>query len=302
MSKKIKSINRFNQNYKNFSFSDLTSRADIEYLELTLQFNNSGNLIEEIKYTTDSILEEKNNYEFDDKGKLISHTLLYAIDNVTEKKVLKRNEKGLLVTEVKYYGSDSGESTHYEYNDKDNVTAIVLYDEENIFVSREEITYDEKGSLKERRTADSENKLLSRITFTSPAENEIEEIDYNENDAIVSRTVIKFNDKGKEISSLQTNPQGKVISSVLNTYDETGNIIEKINKDFYSKKVLYAYNDNNLLISQEIFDDSGLLLRKNMYEYDDDGNVTTEQTYEMDTTRGGRDKHFGTRYEYLFFD
>ncbi len=301
MSKKIKSIRRFNQNYKNFNFSDLTSRADEEYLELTVILDANGNSSEEIKYLPTSEVEEKSSYEYDTNGKLTTHTLLYAIDNFTEKRVLTRNEKGLLISEVKYYSGDSGEKTEYEYNEKDNVTAIIHYDEEGEFVSREEIKYDDKGGLTERCTYDINKKIVSRITFTNPADNQIEEIDYDTNGAITSKTIIIFNDKGKELSSVQTNPQGKLITSVKNTYDERGNIIEKIYKDFYSKKVKFEYNDKDLLIVQELFDEQGLLLRKNMYEYDDDKNVIAEQTYEMDTTRGGRDKHFGTRYEYEFF-
>ena len=301
MSKKIKSIRRFNQNYKNFNFSDLTSRADEEYLELTVLLDVNGNSSEEIKYLPTSEVEEKSSYEYDTNGKLASHTLLYAIDNFTEKRVLTRNEKGLLISEVKYYSGDSGEKTEYEYNEKDNVTAIIHYDEEGEFISREEIKYDDKGGLTERCTYDINKKIVSRITFTNPADNQIEEIDYDTNGAITSKTIIIFNDKGKELSSVQTNPQGKLITSVKNTYDERGNIIEKIYKDFYSKKVKFEYNDKDLLIVQELFDEQGLLLRKNMYEYDDDKNVIAEQTYEMDTTRGGRDKHFGTRYEYEFF-
>ena len=301
MSKKIKSIRRFNQNYKNFNFSDLTSRADEEYLELTVLLDVNGNSSEEIKYLPTSEVEEKSSYEYDTNGKLASHTLLYAIDNFTEKRVLTRNEKGLLISEVKYYSGDSGEKTEYEYNEKDNVTAIIHYDEEGEFVSREEIKYDDKGGLTERCTYDINKKIVSCITFTNPADNQIEEMDYDANGAITSKTIIIFNDKGKELSSVQTNPQGKLITSVKNTYDERGNIIEKIYKDFYSKKVKSEYNDKDLLIVQELFDEQGLLLRKNMYEYDDDKNVIAEQTYEMDTTRGGRDKHFGTRYEYEFF-
>lgn len=301
MTKKIKSIRRFNQNYKNFNFSDLTSRADEEYLELTVILDANGNSSEEIKYLPTSEVEEKNSYEYDTNGKLATHTLLYAIDNFTEKRVLTRNEKGLLISEVKYYSGDSGEKTDYEYNEKDNVTAIIHYDEEGEFVSREEIIYDDKGGLTERCTYDINKKIVSRITFTNPADNQIEEMDYDANGAITSKTIIIFNDKGKELSSVQTNPQGKLITSVKNTYDERGNIVEKIYKDFYSKKVKFEYNEKDLLIVQELFDEQGLLLRKNMYEYDDDKNVIAEQTYEMDTTRGGRDKHFGTRYEYEFF-
>ena len=301
MSKLIKSVRRFNQNYKNFNFSDLTSRADEEYLELTVIMDSNGNTIEEIKYLPTSEVEEKSSYEYDANGKLTSHTLLYAIDNFTEKRILTRNEKGLLISEVKYYSGDSGEKTNYEYNEKDNVTAIIHHDEVGEFVSREEIKYDDKGSLSERCTYDINKKIVSRITFTNSGDNQIEEIDYDANGVIVSKTIITFNDKGKELSTVQTNLQGKLLTSVKNTYNDRGYIIEKIYKDFYSKKVTFEYNDKDLLIVQELYDEHGLLLRKNLYEYDDDKNVIAEQTYEMDTTRGGRDKHFGTRYEYELF-
>ena len=302
MSRKIKSIHRFHQDYKNFSFSDPTNTADEEYKDLTVLLDPSGNVTEEIKYDSNEEVEEKNSYEYNEQGKLLSHTLLYAIENVTEKRVLSRNDKGLLISEMKYYGSDSGECTKYEYNAKDNVSAIEHYDEEGQFLSREEIKYDDNGSLNERATYDASKKLIAKTTFTPPVENLVEEIEYDGSGKILHRTAIKFNEQGKEISTRQTTAEGKLISSVRNSYDERGNLIEKIHKDFYSKTIRYEYNDKDLLITMELFDETGMLLRKNMYEYDDDGNVTTEQTYEMDTTRGGRDKHYGMRYEYLFWE
>jgi YD repeat-containing protein len=300
--KKIKSIKRYNQSYKNFSFSDPTSHAEDEFMELEVAMDLNGNATQEIKYTQDGEIEEKNSYSFNEKGKLLSHELMYVLDDVTEKRVLTRNEKGFLVKEVKYYGSDSGESTIYEYNDKDNVVAIVHYDEEGNFVTREEISYDEKDNVSMRAVYDEKKNLQSKTTFTSTDRKTIEEYEYDSKEALVSKTVIRFNDLDKEESSVQTNPQGKLITAITNKFDDRGNVIEKVYKDFHSKTVRYDYDDNNRLISQELFDDSGLLLRKNLYEYDDDGNVVAEQNYEMDTTRGGRDKHYGTRYEYEFFE
>lgn len=302
MSRKIKSIKRFNQNFKNFRFGDIATHAHDEYLELNVTLDEKGNTHEEVKFDSTGEVEEKNSYEFDSNGKLISHTLLYAVDNVTEKKVFKRNEKGLLISEIKYYGDDAGEKTEYEYDEKDNVTAIIHYDEEGAFSSREEMRYDEKGSLSERISFDAGKNIISSLKFTSPENNTIEETEFDSSDNLLSKSVIKFDDKGKELSTIQTNLQGKLVSAITNIYDDRGNITEKIYKDFYSKKLKYDYNEKDQLISQELFDDSGLLLRKNLFEYDDEGNVIAEQTYEMDTARGGRDKHFGTRYEYEFFE
>ena len=63
----------------------------------------------------------------------------------------------------------------------------------------------------------------------------------------------------------------------------------------------YTYDEQDRMLTQELFDGSGMLLKKNIYEYDEAGNIITEQTFEIDTSRGGRDKHFGTRYEYEFY-
>ncbi len=300
MKKKIKSLKRYNQNYRNFNFSDLTSHADEEFVDMEVLFDADGNIIEEIKYDLTGEIEEKNSYTFNSNGKLLTHTLLYALDDATEKRVLTRNEKGLLISEIKYYGDDTGEKTEYEYDEKDNVTAIIRYDEEGLLISREEIKYNEKGNIIDRTTYSPDKAILAKITFSLPENNQVEENEFDEKGVLVSKTLLKFNENGKELSSLQTTPQGKLIASVQNTYDERGNIIEKIYKDFYSKTLKYSYNEKDNLTIQELYDDNGLLLRKNMFEYDEDGNVIAEQTYEMDTSRGGRDKHFGTRYEYFF--
>jgi hypothetical protein len=301
MAGKIKSIKRFNQNYKNFSFAAPGELAEREYLDLIVKLDEKGNVIEEAKYSADETLEEKNSYSFNDQGKLMSHMLFYALDNVTEKRVLTRNAEGLLVEEIKYYGDDAGERTTYGYNEKNLVTRIERFDEEGDFAGCEEMSYDPAGSLSERITFDAERKILSKIRFSPPVENKVEEIESDADGKIISKTMIQFDEKGKELSTVQTNPDGKLISSIRNVYNEKGNVVEKVYKDYYSKTFTYSYNDRDLLAVQELFDESGILLRKNIFEYDDQGNVVTEQSYEMDTTRGGRDRHHGLRYEYEFY-
>src|SRR5204862_216347 len=139
------------------------------------QLDENGNTTVEEKYDSDGELEERNSFVFNANSKLLEHILLYAVEDVTERRLLNRDEKGRLTEETKYYGDDSGEKT------------------------------------------------------------------------------------------------------------------------------AYVYDENDRCIMQELFDSNGVLLRKNMYEFDEEGNVIHETTYEMDTSRGGRDKHFETRYEYMFY-
>ena len=301
MSKKIKSIKRFNRPFKPFSFGNAEETGEEEYLESFTELDENGNTLAETKYSDDGEVEDKNTYRYNSDGKLLEHTLLYAVEDVTERRMLTRNEKGLLLSEVKYYGDDSGEKTDYVYDDKDNLVERTYYDEEGVFVSKENFKYDDKGSLIEDIKFDANNNIEEHSTFKQLDDKSIEQIQHNPDGSLASRTVIRFDDNGKELSSEQTTHDGKLISSVANVLDERGNVVERHFKDFYSKTIRYVYDENNRVTMQELFDGNGTLVQKNLYAYDEDGNTIDTHTYEMDTTRGGRDKHFQTRYEYEFW-
>jgi hypothetical protein len=301
MSKAIKEIRKFNQHYRSFSFSELQT-AEEEFLESIIELDANGNVLSESKFDADGGLEEKNSYQYESHGKLSEHILLFAAEDVTEKRVMTRDDKGILLAEIKYYGDDSGERTTYTYDEKNQLTERKQYDEEGEFQSLETFAYDEKGSLTEHKRLDKDGKTEEHRTFLkNETDHSILENEFNASGALISKTLMKFDDAGKELTSVQTTAEGKLISSVTTIYDEKGNVIEKQFKDFYSKTIRYSYDENNRCITNELFDGNGMLIRKNLYEYDEEGNVIAEQTYEMDTTRGGRDKHFGTRYEYEFY-
>ncbi len=301
MSKKIKSVKRYNRPFKPFSFGNSEEVGEEEYLESQVELDENGNTMAEIKYSDDGEMEEKNSFRYNEEGKLLEHTLLYAVEDVTERRMLTRNEKGLLLSEVKYYGDDSGEKTEYTYDEKDNLIEKKYFDEEGEFVGRETFTYDEIGSLTEDIKYDAHNAIEEHMTFRKIDDKTIEQIQHNPDRSMAAKTIIKFNEEGKELSSEQTTAAGKLISSVQNVYDEKGNVVERHHKDFYSKTIRYEYDDNNRCTMQELFDGNGMLIQKLMFAYDEEGNPIDTHTYEMDTTRGGRDKHFETRYEYEYW-
>jgi hypothetical protein len=301
MSKKIKSIKRYNRPFKPFSFGNAEEVGEEEYLESFIEMDESGNTLAEIKYSEDREMEEKNSFRYNQEGKLLEHTLLYAVEDVTERRMLTRNEKGLLLSEVKYYGDDTGEKTEYTYDEKDNLVEKKYFDEEGEFIGKESFAYDEIGSLVEDIKYDAKNAIEEHNTFRKIDEFNIEQIQHNPDGSMASKIIIKFNNEGKELSSEQTTADGKLISGITNVYDEKGNVTERHYKDFYSKTLRYVYDENNRVVMQELFDGNGILVQKLMFSYDEDGNLIDTHTYEMDTTRGGRDKHFETRYEYEFW-
>ncbi len=296
---KFKTIKKYNQNFKNYNFSEDTPVAELEFLEMTIDFDTEGRVVSEIKFTEDGEMEEQNDYRYDANGKLIEHELYYALDEAREKVVLVRDEKGKLVSETKMYGDEKGAHVEFEYDSKDRVVAIVNYDDDGDFSSRETIEYNDAGGIVKRSTLGIDNKIVSEIKFVYLSDKQVEETHYDEKGKMGNLTVTTFDDKGKEVNSVERNAQGKLISSMLNIFDDRGNVIEKIYKDFHSKKVKNEYDEKDQLILQEIFDTNGLLVKRNTYDYDEAGNIISEQNFEMDSSRGGRDRHFGTRYEYI---
>ena len=302
MASKIKNIKRFNRYFKTFNFSNTQEIAEEEHLESNIELDEAGNAVLEEKFSSDGELEERNSFSYNKEGKLLEHSLLYAAEDATEKRILKRDDVGKLLVETKYYGEDSGEHTEYVYDEKGEPIERKNFDEEGTFISRDEFKYDDKGGLTEQRTTDADGSVTSRTTFANTDNRTIEQCEYEGSDRLVSKTVAKFNEAGKEVSSIQTTPEGKLIASIVSLFDEKGNVLERQYKDFYSKTIRYQYDEQDRCIMQELFDGNGVLLRKNMYEFDESGNLIKEQTDEMDTSRGGRDKHFETRYEYTYFN
>lgn len=298
MSQKVKTIRRFHQLYKSLNFSELMMKADDEFLELVVEMDAAGNVLRESKFDNAGELEERNDYAYTAGGKLLDHELYYAIEDVSERRVFKRDEKERLLEEVKMYGEDEGEKSVYTYDKGDRVTQYSRFDEEGLLDFREEFEYDDKGDLLFRRKFSAAGQLMEELSAQRGEMLVVEEKSFDSKGQLESTSITRYDASGRETSTVQTNPQGKLISSVHTTYDEHGNVLERAYKDFFSKTIRYAYDDGNRMITQELFDNTGLLLRKNIYEYDETGRLLTEQVFEIDASRGGRDKHYGMRFEY----
>ena len=62
MSAQIKTVRRFTQRYKNYSFSELMNKADEEFLELVVEMDSTGNILMKSKFDNEGELEERNSY------------------------------------------------------------------------------------------------------------------------------------------------------------------------------------------------------------------------------------------------
>jgi hypothetical protein len=298
--KKIpKRVKRFAATYR--SLAAVGSEPASEYLENLVEFDGQGNVSRESKFFPDGNAEEISSYEYDSGGRMTGHLLEYVPDETSEKKVLERDGEGRITRETKYYGEFAGEHTDYVYNADGLITEVKSFDEEGDFSMREEITYDDKKQIASRSFFDNEGKLNEKRVFAIAADGlSVEEQVFDQAGTLKSNRTTKLNPEKKETDVVEKTGQGKLVSATHSVYDLNGNLIERHFKDFYSKVLKYAYDEQNRCISEELFDDHGTLLRKQIFEYDNEGRLVAEQNYEMDMTRGGRDKHQSLRYEYEY--
>lgn len=272
-----------------------------EYLSLHTIYDEKGNVVEEKKMNEGGETEEINTFSYNEDGKLMEHVMHMLLDDVKEVLKNTRDEKGRLIKEQKFYGSEAGEATSYVYNDKDSIIEIHQTDEEGIPVSRELIEYNEKNDLVKRTKTDNSGNTLEKTEIIYDEKGNVAaKVDYSGSDNFLNKTDYTYNEKNNPVSAVQRNENGKLIESITYAYDESGNIIEKDIRDFHPRKLIFKYDEKNHCIEEEIYDQHGQLSSKSIYEYDEYGNVISESNYNMDINRMNRDHNAGHRYEYEY--
>ena len=142
------------------------------------------------------------------------------------------------------------------------------------YISESKYLYNEKGKLMQ--------KIFKEGAFPQKDNNQYKYIYY---------TNYIYDDKNRLIEEEECASDLLKGEKVIYTYDEYGNIIEKIsfndrNKIFY--KEMYEYNTENRKISckkEYVIDKYKDIKKENTWEYDKSGNVIEEYIYELSTTQ-----------------
>ena len=142
------------------------------------------------------------------------------------------------------------------------------------YISERKYLYNEKGRLMQ--------KIFKEGDFPQKDNNQYKYIYY---------TNYIYDDKNRLIEEEECASDLLKGEKVIYTYDEYGNIIEKIsfndkNKFFY--KEMYEYNAENRKISckkEYVIDKYKDIKKENTWKYDKSGNVIEEYIYELSTTQ-----------------
>lgn len=179
---------------------------------------------EEWKYTID--------YSFNEDGNIIERNSYYAPKNsIRDKTKYLYNDKNQIFEENKYDSSGNLESTYkYNYDEIGNKTEKISI-QHNKIVSTEKYIYDNKGKLQEMQYV----LLDGSITLSEKYKYDInglliEKIEYcygcGYDESEVSSVINRYNNKGQLIEICNANSNS---TSVKRIYDNNGEKIKQIN-------------------------------------------------------------------------
>ena len=170
--------------------------ASDEFLETESHFDENGNLVRELKYEPDNTGCEILEFEYNDKGELTRQRMSAEGESeIEETIVFERDDKGRLVKEVKYYGTDEGEVILIGYGAHDNPVRVTRSDPDGDPESEEVMEYD------------SADKLIRHKVRN-----------LNEGSEVISQ--FPYHEAGNPKKKVYTDGKGSLITKVIFEYDE----------------------------------------------------------------------------------
>lgn len=296
---KLKSKRKYASNLRQMAFG---GSADEEVLVEHWIFDAHGNLVENRKWEEGGSCEI-NTYEYDEHGRMRLHCLVLEPFDAVEKTAYIRDEQGRVVSETKYYGEDAGERVEYLYEKHNSPVGIKRFDADGLLESTEKVELDENGDILVHRKLDAAGYTIekSEVNYAAPGKPSGKVVTSNDS-KLIGKSEIVYNELGQVIRATELTPEGKILSDVLSEYDERGNVVVRRIRDYNSRLLRFEYDSLDRVITEEIFDEHGNMVMRNTMDYDENGFLTSETEFWLDTGRGTSHKNSVSRFEYDFHD
>ena len=183
-----------------------------------------------------------------------------------------RDEKGQISEEIDF--NDDGQQllrVTYKYNEKGQTFHITQYDEEDNWIEKKAISYNEDDKISSTIiefpdgsiTKESQQKEGNIITITTEDED-------GEFEGSLEHTI---NEKGLTTKLVRTNFVGKVDSVLLYEYDEQGNttkLVEQDAKGHFIRGFAYLYDENGNRIAEDEINKKGKTISRTIHKYEEE--------------------------------
>lgn len=201
-------------------------------------FDKQGNLLEEIKYDVDGLIDEREIFRFDENGNEIEN-ILYIKDNYIEYKYISK------------------------YDKRSNLLEKQMFNDENVLISCEKMTYDLNGMLIKLIETNEKGKVVRKENkrYNERGDIVFDNCQYVGKNGFGWQEVFLYNERGKLM---------RFIGYSDCIFAPDGSFVEReLAEDNELKKYELIYNEQFLLSQVRLYNEKSLLKKQWTYNYED---------------------------------
>jgi hypothetical protein len=292
MAKKIRTATIKRHNY--FHSEQGEELSTEEKLVSYTEFNEKGNIIKEIKYNGNGEVEEKYAIVYDANDNLAEEVFFIDDNEIAEQNKYIRDDQGKVLKVLKHYIDGAQDTAIYQHDRDGRVVEITVTDPDGETESREvfvynhdrmvlkelfeydepvlkeTFAYDDKGNLVENTRLEKDKKLVRYLNEYNDKGKLIKSLTFNEKDKLIEKTSYHLDDLDRVTRIAFENPFESTTTSI--EYDVIGNAVSQTETgpgERINHKVIRTFNENNDLVSSEVYiDHHGRTINEHyMYEY-----------------------------------
>lgn len=273
MSKKIKALKIFRIDH--LPGAELPETDKFGILQSLEKYDENGNLLLEIGYTRDGDISDKNDFSYDDAGRMVESRIFGEDDEILEHTEITRDPEGRILREVVHYLDGSDDIRTFFYDDAGNLTGMEVrddedeldfseryfyedgklvkierHDEEGEVIFYQQDTYQDGRLVQRKIWSSEEEEPFTLITDFSPKGSREKETRYDSREKVVERNIYEEDEEGRIIRYSEETRQKKNTTEI--EYDNAGRVLYQKETDLHGElnhEIFRKYDEEGRLIS-----------------------------------------------------
>jgi len=290
---KITKATRFDYTIQSFQDEEISI---VENPAFYREYDESGNMINEIVNGPGGYLSEKYSFVYRDK-KMVEQLIYMDEDTVAEHQFFEYQNDKIIKQITKY--QEGEDEIIWSYDDKGRILSKTTYDEGD---ETNKTTYEYQANTIHIKEYDSNELILNQVNSFDDKARIVEQKTINLIEEEKSITTFEYSDTGALLREVQTTLEGDLIQSIENKYNEKGQMIEVLTstQDSITKLEIKFDEDGNEVYQLET-NEKGEINHQVARSFDSEGNLLATEV-ELFYHGLGMDSHYEIKYEYEFFE
>jgi antitoxin component YwqK of YwqJK toxin-antitoxin module len=274
----------------------------LPYLYNETEYTPGGAVLSQSVWSSGGLLVEKMVFNYDPAGRLAAQLYFTEPDEPSEQVTFERDEKGVVLKDVRKYLDGSTDTTVYSYDDQGQLKDKITRDDEGIIDLAEQFSWNGKYLLK-HETRDGEGNIVSLEEFRYDEKgNVVEHFQTDEETGENRKTVTAYDAEGRKTGEEVYSEEGDLLEKSTYVLDESGRVVSS-EYDSAQKwsTTEYQYDERGNNLGHLETDDEGNQLLSVEHTYDEQNNRLESVIFSNGGTLA-TNQHYKLKFEYEWYD